>query len=95
MDPAGCNPLAPAVHAFEAADWRLVGVASDGLEAFRDGPALVPVAQVLGHVTDIRVPVGRFVERSSTFFLRRTCPRLGWTPGDDYSVGALWLGESP
>ena len=94
-DSEGCDLLQPQVRDLDPADWRLIGVASDGLSAFRAGGAVVPVAEVLAHVTDVRVPAGRFIERSSTFFLRRTCPRLGWTPGDDYSVGALWLGGSP
>lgn len=79
--------------AFDPTDWRLVGIASDGLLALRGAEGPVPLLDVLTHVTDIRAPRGRFIERSSTFFLRRTCPKLGWTPTDDYSVAAFWLGD--
>lgn len=80
---------------FAPSDWRLLGVASDGLVAFRGPEGPVPLPAVLAHVTDIRAPQGRFIERSSGFFLRRTCPRLGWVATDDYSVAALWLGDGP
>lgn len=80
---------------FEPGAWRLVGVASDGLLSFRGPDGLVPLPAVLGHITDVRVPKGRFLERAATFFLRRTCPRLGWAPTDDLSIAAFCHEEVP
>ena len=71
----------------------LVGVASDGLLSFRDKAthAPIPLAEVIKHVVDIRVKRGAFIQRSSKFFLEKTCAKLGWEHTDDYAVAAIIL----
>lgn len=82
---------------FDPAAVKMVGVATDGLMSFRrtDTHEPVPLAQVIPHVVDVRVPKGEFIQRSSGCFLTKTCPKLGWQHTDDYGVAALWMGAQP
>lgn len=83
------------VRDFNPEEFKFVGVATDGLLSFqhRETLAPIPLVEVLKHVTDIRVPTGAFVERSSKFFLQKTCPKLGWQHYDDYGVAMVYTGE--
>ena len=83
--------------AFGTSIFRYVGIASDGLLSFRHrgtGRA-ISLPEVLKHVVDIRAPAGKFVERSSRFFLDKTCPKLDWQHVDDYGVAMIDLGKRP
>ena len=90
---SGCPDVA---CRFNPAEYKFVGVATDGLLSFqhRETLAPIPLGEVLKHVTDIRVPTGAFVQRSSKFFLQKTCPKLGWQHSDDYGVAMIYTGES-
>lgn len=77
--------------------FKMIGVATDGLGSFRKTDTHEPVTlvEVAKHVVDVRVPKGEFIQRSSGFFLTKTCPKLGWQHTDDYGVAALWLEATP
>jgi len=79
---------------FNSTLFKFVGVCTDGALSFRNRDTLdsVPFQEVLKHMTDIRVAAGKFVERSSGFFLTKTCPKLNWQHTDDYGVAMFHTG---
>jgi hypothetical protein len=92
-------PGEPLVLAFDAAEYDLVGVASDGLSSFQQklaggaGLAPVPLLDVVPQIMAFKgAMAGEFVVRRMRRFLKDGSG-LGWQHDDDIAVAMLHLPE--
>ena len=86
---------------FDAEDYDLVMVLSDGVQTFqrvaRTGTSKslenVPIEQVVEQLLKIKGTKGEFLQRRCHKFLTKFCAVNEWQHADDFSAAAIWMGE--
>lgn len=84
------------------ANHDLLLLMSDGVQSFQKMvgtetslvPEKVPVRNVVTRLLDVKATRGEFIVRRCQRFLGRFCARNGWFHTDDFSVAAIWMGDS-
>jgi serine/threonine protein phosphatase PrpC len=87
---------------FDAAEYDLVMVLSDGVQTFQqmvtNGTSKnlvdIPVEEVVRHLLQIKGTKGEFLKRRCHKFLTRHCVTHNWQHYDDFSAAAIWM-EDP
>lgn len=85
------------VKCFDRRTFDLVTVMSDGVLSFQrkqDGVLeTVPLQAVLQQLLKFKTVKGEFVTRRCKRFLGKFCKKNGWSNYDDFSMGAVYVGE--
>lgn len=90
----GDTALTPWTMAFDARDYELVVLLSDGAQSFRSqqhGGGALPLRDVLEHVLALQSRRGAFMVRRCRRFLQKQCRELGVRHEDDFAVAAILL----
>lgn len=89
--------MLPGYLKFPISTYELVVLMSDGVETFqvkeRGAPKSVDLLEVVDHLVSIKGYKGEFMRRRASAFLKKYCPKAGWSHADDLSVAAIYCGS--